>query len=758
MHAVFSAIARFAVRWRWLVLAAWVVATAAVVSALPSLASVVQNNNTNFLPPNTPSARASVMGDAFQPAGLIPVPVVVVSDRRLTTDGQAYVTRLAGRLKTVSGVTVVRDLGTSPDGQADELLVLTGIGGGPGNQASDLIAGLRSATRSADPPAGVSANVTGDLAANVDQQAASGNTGNRVQDLSVLLILVILLLIFRALLAPLVTLLPAVLVSQISGPIVAELASHGLKVSSLAQLMLIVLVLGAGTDYGLFLVFRVRENLRAGQDKHEAVIHAVERVGESIAASAGTVIAALLSLFAASFGVYHDLGAPLAIGIGMMLLAGLTLLPALLALLGRTVFWPSKIRPERDGSLEHTGWWGAVAGRVVRRPAVTLTAGVVAFGALAVATLGYVSAGFGGATTGPAGSDSARGNTALIKHFPLLAANPTNVLLKFSRSVWTDPAVLQPAATRLNESKAFRGVSGPLNPNGQPLTAYALQSLHGRYGDPRVAPTAPPHGVNATEWQAYKAERSYISLDGRTVNFNVTLAAGDPSTTAALRAVPAMRAAARSAADAAHATNYGVAGEAPGLYDVSATSTSDLQSVIPIAIAVIGVLLALVMRSLIAPLYLIVSVGLSYLAALGFCVLVFQDGLGDQGLTFILPFLMFLFLLALGEDYNILVMTRIREEAHHRPLIDAVTTAVRATGTTITSAGLVLAATFAVFAVAGGRGAGGSQVRDIGAGLALGILMDTFLVRTLLVPSTVVLLGRWNWWPSRLGRQADVSA
>jgi RND superfamily putative drug exporter len=165
---------------------------------------------------------------------------------------------------------------------------------------------------------------------------------------------------------------------------------------------------------------------------------------------------------------------------------------------------------------------------------------------------------------------------------------------------------------------------------------------------------------------------------------------------------------------------------------------------------VIGVLLALVMRSLIAPLYLIASVALSYFAALGLAVILFIELGNSGGITFILPFLLFIFLLALGEDYNILVMTRIREEAHHYPLREAVSRALSVTGTTVTSAGLVLAGTFAVFAVVGGRGSGGSQIRDVGIGLAVGVLMDTFVVRTVLVPCTVVLLGKWNWWPSKI--------
>jgi RND superfamily putative drug exporter len=193
-----------------------------------------------------------------------------------------------------------------------------------------------------------------------------------------------------------------------------------------------------------------------------------------------------------------------------------------------------------------------------------------------------------------------------------------------------------------------------------------------------------------------------------------------------------------------------VAGEAPAIYDISAISNSDLAHVIPIAIIVIGVLLALVMRSLVAPLYLIASVALSYFAALGLAVLLFIELGHSGGITFILPFLLFIFLLALGEDYNILVMTRIREEAHHYPLREAVARALSVTGTTVTSAGLVLAGTFAVFAVVGGRGSGGSQIVDVGLGLAVGVVMDTFVVRTVLVPCTVVLLGKWNWWPSKL--------
>jgi len=196
---------------------------------------------------------------------------------------------------------------------------------------------------------------------------------------------------------------------------------------------------------------------------------------------------------------------------------------------------------------------------------------------------------------------------------------------------------------------------------------------------------------------------------------------------------------------------------------VSRASDSDLLHIFPVAIIVIAILLVLVMRSLVAPLYLIASVAISYLAALGLSVLLFQDASGSGGLPYFIPFLMFVFLLALGEDYNILVMTRIREEARGVPLRQAVTRALERTGSTVTSAGLVLAGTFGVFAVVEAGQPGGTVYLDILASLAIGILMDAFLVRTLLVPSTVALLGRWNWSPStrcgpaRASRDLDVT-
>jgi RND superfamily putative drug exporter len=792
LDAIFGAIGRVTVRFRWLVVLLWIAAAFAAFTQLPSLSSVTQSNNSKFLPASAPSEHAAELAAPFGTANLLPVPVLAArAGAPLTPADITAIAQLQGRLRSVSGVNNVLDVGTAVGGHAKQLVVLAVQGGGNPNATTDLVDALRAKIAQAALPAGLQTHLAGDIAVQVDQQKASGNTGNKVQDYAAILIIVLLVLIFRSLTLALTTLAPAFVSVIIAGPLVAEAAKHGLQVSPLAQYLMVVLVLGAGTDYGLFLVFRVREELRAGQDgrqganypgsasvggsllgdlihprpeARDAIVRSVTKVGESITFSAATVIAAVLTLLLASFPFYSNLGVPFAIAIGVILVAGLTLLPALLSIrlsllaikrtTFRALFHRPKLLPWNIQGAGKPGAWGRIAGRIVRHPVPTLLAGVILFGGLSLAVVGYTAGGFGGNTAPPAGSDSAAGQVLLTRYFPQSAANPTSLIFRFSTPVWQDPAPLAAVAPKLRATGLFTQVTGPLNPVGAALTPAQLSSLHAELGPAKALPSLPPAGstVPAPLYAAYRASSNYVSPDGRTVQFSTGLKAGDPGSTPALDAVPSLRAATTRVAKSVGAADSAVGGQAPALYDISSISNSDLIRVIPIAILAIGMLLALVLRSLVAPLYLIASVGLSYLAALGLSVLLFIDIGGSGGLVFFMPFLMFIFLLALGEDYNILVMTRIREEAHRLPLREAVARALSVTGTTVTSAGLVLAGTFLVFGAVAGSGSGGSQFRDIAIGLALGILMDTFLVRTLLVPSTVVLLGRWNWWPSRMSR------
>ena len=333
VNAVYEALGRFVVRFRWAVVVFWLAVAVVTSGALPSIGSEVNDNNSAFLKNSEPSIHAANVAAPILGGGasgnVTQIPLVAVSDSgRLNAADVASITKLAGLLKRVSRVESVQVAGVSPDVQAVQLRLRAHISvSATPDKDKTLVDALQAQFPKADPPTGLHFYVTGQIATIVANQQQSDKQGGQVQSVSFIFIIVLLLIVFRSLPAALITLLPAGLALAISGRLIGALGQGGLKVSSITQILLIVLLLGAGTDYGLFYVFRVREELRDGHDPHQAVERALVRVGESITGSAGTVIIALLTLLFASFGLYHDLGVPLAIGMAVMLLIGLTLLP-----------------------------------------------------------------------------------------------------------------------------------------------------------------------------------------------------------------------------------------------------------------------------------------------------------------------------------------------------------------------------------------------------------------------------------------------
>jgi RND superfamily putative drug exporter len=369
-----------------------------------------------------------------------------------------------------------------------------------------------------------------------------------------------------------------------------------------------------------------------------------------------------------------------------------------------------------------------------------------------VGSVGTTTAGFGDEASGPAGSDSAIGQAVLNKHFPSAGTiTSTEVVMKFSSPVFDDPTELVTAQDALQASPGFRSVIGPLDPNGPTgvtLSAAQLAALHQTLGwpvNPAALAALPPAAA-----QVDGALASFVSADARTVVFAVLPTVGPAGSPAASANIPALRADTTAAARDAGAADSGIFSLDAFAYDVENISQNDLIHIIPTVAIIIAILLAIVLRSGIASFFLVPSVVLSYLAALGLVGLVFVHLGGQSGVQFIMPFLMFVFLMALGSDYNVLVMTRIREESHALPLRQAVKRAIGVTGTTVTTAGLVLGGTFAVLGFAAGGSAQAGEIQQVGFGIAAGILMDTFFVRTIMVPAFVVLVGRWTWWPSRL--------
>jgi putative drug exporter of the RND superfamily len=738
---VFASVCRFCVGHRWLVVCSWILLALAATFLLPSIGSVTNNDNTAFLPPSAPSMQAQSLAGPLLGGTPAANGILVASSYSgpLTAADQSATNRMEQAIRHTSGVVGVSDGLVSADGAARtaEVQFASSVEGG-GAPAARVVGAIRLLSARMSPP-GLQVNLTGSLPELVDQQQAGSRTELHIELLTAIFILIVLLLAFRSTLAPLITLAPAGLALAVASPVIAESTKVGVQISSLLELLLTALVLGAGTDYGLFLMFRYRENLRRGLRTRDAIVAAAERVGESVTFSAVTVIAALLTLLLASFGLYRGVGPGLAIGIAVVLLVELTFFPALVAILGPALFWPSvpQVGEQRPGR------WGAIAARVCRRPVIAVVSGVILFGGLALGLVGYAPSGFnpGGAI---GGSDSAAGLAALEEHFGASALGVTDVVFRFDRSLWDDPSLLQVAEEDLSSSGRFSTVQGPLDASGVVLPPSVLQSLYASLGPPQsVAPARSGTDFDTFLYDAYRSTAAFVTRDGKTVMYKTSLTAGAPGTTQALQAIPGVRATVSEVARSLGASGSGVTGQAAGAADVATISGQDIVRIAPVVLIVLALILALVLRSLIAPLYLVLSVALSFLASLGLAVIIFVGVGKELGVNFTLPFFMFVFIMALGEDYNILVMNRIREEAARHEIRQAVSVAIGMTGTTVTSAGLVLSGTFGVLAV----GTSG-QVRQIATGLALGVLLDTFVVRTLLVPSTVVLLGRWNWWPS----------
>jgi RND superfamily putative drug exporter len=753
MEQLFTGLGRFAVRFRFVVVVAWIAITAVSVLMLPSLASVTPDTTVgSVLPANEPSAQAAHLAAPFQSSRFAEADIAAVrSDGPLTQSDQAAIDRLEAQVGTLPHVLAVRDLAISPDGAARQAVIQADVPQDGTGAAPALVGAIRQLFGQVGAPAGLAFHLTGPLPTTVDSIHALQTSQNATEQLTYLLILVLLLVGFRAVLAPVLTLLPAAMVLLLAQPVIAAATHLGVRVSVTTPFVLIVLLLGAGTDYGLFLTARVREELRRGLAPREAVVHAMRTVGETMTFSALTVIAALCTLALAQFGVYQSLGPALAIGIGLMLLAGLTLLPALLAIFGRAAFWPSATAPRSGGA--SSGLWPRLTSGLLRRPAITLVLGLGVFVALGQGLHGTQLASPVTVMSGPAGADSTAGAKALEAHFPGSGQNPTLLLVRFPQSVWDNPDPLASVQSGFETIPGVRASTGPLNPDGVPLTTVQLIQLHTQLGPPDALPATPPTGGTTPPrlYNMYRATAQYISADGKTVRC-VAMLSAPAFTPAAQAAIPGLRVAVARIASAAGATQNGVYSQDAISYDIAQVSRTDLSRIVPLVVVLIALLLAVVLRSLVAPLYLVVSVILSYAAALGVVGFVFIHAAGEAAISFILPFALLVFLMALGSDYNILLMTRLREEAGAKPLRPAVRDALAATGGTITTAGVILAGTFAVLGVT----SAGNDNRQFGFGVAAGILLDTFLVRTLLIPAVVVLLGRWNWWPGRLFRRRDV--
>jgi uncharacterized membrane protein YdfJ with MMPL/SSD domain len=530
--------------------------------------------------------------------------------------------------------------------------------------------------------------------------------------------------------------------------------------------ILTVLLFGAGTDYCLFVASRYREELAHAADKHAAMRLAMRGVNEALVSSAGTVLIATLALLLASLRSNQALGPLLAIAIALMLLAALTLVPATLTVLGRASFWPFRPRLSDASAPEQRGIWARIATTVMRHPALTLAATVLLFGVLSLGALG-IHPDYDSLQSLPSDRESVEGFELLREGFPAgeLALTEAYVVLPAGTSVF-DPenlAMVDEVTLRLAEQEIVASVSSPSRPFGADaefgpdavLDAVALLPAEVRAaidtGGGRPGGTPPDPGAPGTQAAGlYSAAVARVSPDREVAVIQVTLDV-NPYSDEALAAVPGLRDAARDAAAEAGLAPEAVlvGGETAVSYDTRAAQTRDERVVLPAILLAIGLILGLLLRSVVAPVYLLLTIVLSYFAALGLTVFFFQTVLGQSGIGPGVPFLLFLFLVALGVDYNIFLMARVREETARHGLEQGTLRALARTGGVITSAGVILAGTFAALTTLPLR-----DLVQLGFAVAVGVLLDTFVVRSLMVPAIVLLLGRWNWWPNHARMEA----
>ncbi|MDX6699056.1 MAG: putative drug exporter of the superfamily [Solirubrobacteraceae bacterium] len=541
---------------------------------------------------------------------------------------------------------------------------------------------------------GLHVYVTGDVGFNADAQEIFGSIDATLLLVTVILVLVLLGAIYRS---PIVAVIPIVVVGvayTVAQAGIYLYAKSGATVSSDSTSILVVLMFGVGTDYCLLLVSRYREELRRTRDKHDAMRHAVTRAGPAILASGLTVALSMLVLLVAQTGSTHALGPVAAIGVVSALLAGLTLLPALLTIAGRRGFWPRQRLVEfaGDGGAEEApGRWRRFGNRVVSRPGWALGLSTLLFAAGGLGLLAYKED-YSTTTFFKKPTQSVDGFKVLQRAFPAGVLSPTTVLVR------REAGRLRPADVRAAELRlsTVRGVAG-------------------------VAPT----GAR--------------SRDGREATLNVVLSS-DPYRKSALDVVPRMR---RALDDLPPGVAGLVGGGSAVQYDFDQSTTRDLKLIVPIALAVIAVILAVLLQALLAPLVLIATVVASFFGTLGLALLFIRYVVGDAGVNNGLPTFAFIFLVALGIDYTIFLMSRVREEARRHGTREGTLRALSATGPVINSAGIILAGTFSVLMTLPVK-----FTFDLGFMVALGILLDTFVVRTIMVPAALELIGDRIWWPS----------
>jgi len=673
---------------KWVVVGFWVVVLVLAFPLSKKLTGAEKNDAKYWLPGAAESTKVLDVQERFQSPNIITGVVVYERASGLTAADRAAAAADARRFAGIPGLVPGQVVGPIPsaDGKALQTILQVNLGSQGWAGANKPVDAIRAIASSN--PNGLSYHVTGQLGYAYDNNNVFKGISGTLLWSAVAVVIVILLITYRS---PVLWLLPVIssgVALIIAQAVIYLLAAHaGLVVNAQSAGILEVLVFGASTDYALLIVARYREELRRHDRRHPAMATALRRAGPAIIASAATVVLALLTLSIAELNSTASLGPVLAIGVAVGMLVMITLLPALLVTFPRGVFWPYK---PTYGSSEPTtrGLWARVGWSIASRARITWIITAVVLGVLALGLTGLKANGLTNAQAFRGHPDSVTGESVLAAHFPAGTGQPVIVI-------------------------------------GSQGAAAALRSAFA--ASPGITAVTPP-----------VTRAGYAYLEG-------TLRAA-PDSQAAYDTIDRVRAAVHAVPGASAL----VGGATAINLDVARASAHDRTVIIPLILVVVFVILGLLLRTLVAPLILTATVVLSFAAALGVSAFFFNHVFGFGGADTSFPLFVFVFLVALGIDYNIFLMTRVREEAIRRDARHGAIVGLAATGGVITSAGFVLAGTFAVLATIPA-----TFLTELGFAVAFGILLDTIVVRLLLVTALNLDVGRWMWWPSKLASKPD---
>ena len=700
-----------------LVIIAWLGITSIAGPTFGKLSTVQENDNAAFLPDNAESTLASKVTIKFSDSSNDQIPTLLVflgdinpkNNPAKMMQIQKYLDGLGAEILPESG----KPLSTyfvpgfpiqafpSEDGKA--ALVNIALSSDVAQDRIEekpaltlIVDFLREDLKKNFESQALTTHVTGFGGIFADLFGAFGSIDSTLLTTTLLVVSLILIVVYRSPLLWILPLFTAVTALSLAGTIVYYLAKAGtIDLNGQSQGILSVLVLGAATDYALLLIARYREELHHHESRFESMRIALKGVIEPIIASGSTVIAGLLVLLLSQLSGNRGLGPVGAIGIAAAMITVLTLLPALLVVFGRWIFWP-KIPKFDDVDEQLSGTWAKVGRAVEKNPKRIWISTALILTIFAGFSFTLKADGLANTEAFTSRTDSVIGLEELGKHFPSGEGSPVEIVIKQGDVVAVTNA----------------------------LGAIANVAFVEPVVDGQKIPGAPTPPIKVVEGK---------------VLLNATLKVA-PDSVEARNTIPTIR-------EVLHQIDKEilVGGGTAVQYDTDVASRADNRLIIPIVLLIIGLILGLLLRSIAAAAILLLTVVLSFMATLGVCQLVFEHVFGFAGADASFPLFAFIFLVALGIDYNIFLMTRVREEAMKIGTRKGVVKGLTVTGGVITSAGIVLAATFAVLGVLPLV-----FLAELGFAVAFGVLLDTIIVRSLLVPALVHVIGPKVWWPSKL--------